>query len=170
MIKPSPKSEADVIAEKMMKSLESTCNGLSMFSESLQNSGLGSSFSAYQQMMSVLVQQKKWSDSHSRKEMQQIWNDIAKHAENLYGIMKPYSEIMDVLRSINKDSTQVKPTVKENKILHYMKKYPTISVSELSENLKMKKKDIIAELVPFVKKGSVEKKGRGKTLCYRLLE
>ena len=51
-----------------------------------------------------------------------------------------------------------------------MKKYSEFSISELSENLKMKKKEIKEELEPLVKKGTIERKGRGKTLCYKLKE
>jgi hypothetical protein len=163
-----PKGETEVIAERMVNSLTSTCRGLEMFSDSLQKSGFVSSLPAYKQMMSVLVQQKRWSDSHSREEMQQIWDDIAKHADILYNILKSYSDVMDVLRAINKHTQ--KPAQNENKTLQYLKRYSLIPVSELSENLKMKKKDINAELEPFVKSGKIEKKGRGRNLCYRLLK
>ena len=163
-----PMGEIDAVAQKMVASLVSASRGLEMFSDSLQKSGFVSSLPAYKQMMSVLVQQKRWSDSHSREEMQQIWDDIAKHADILYNIMKSYSDVMGVLRAINKHNQ--KPVQSENKILQYMKRYSPIPVSELSENLKMKKKDINAELEPFVKSGQIEKKGRGRNLCYRLLK
>jgi len=91
----------------------------------------------------------------------------------MYQIMNAYSNIMNSLRNLNADSLQKnnagQPTSRA-KILDYLKKYSEFSISELSENLKLKKKDIEKELEPFVKKGIVERKGRGKTLCYRLKE
>ena len=166
------KKDISVIAEKMKMSLESTTKGLSLFLESLQKSGLTSSLPAYQQMMSVLIQQKKWSDIHSRTEMQQIWNEIVNNSENMYQIMKAYSDIMNKLRMLNSNDSQKEKTKqiirKEDKILNYMKTYSEFSMSELSDNLKMKKKEIKEKLDPLVKKGTLERKGRGKTLRYRL--
>ena len=49
-----------------------------------------------------------------------------------------------------------------------MKKYSEFSISEISENLKLKKKEIKEELEPLVKKGKIERKGNGKTLSYRI--
>ena len=166
------KNEIDTIAVKMKISLESTTRGLSLFSESLKKSGLVSSLPAYQQMMFVLVQQKKWSDSHSRIEMQQIWNEIISNSETMYQIMKAYSDIMNNLRMLNVNNSQKKTTKqilrKKDKILNHMKKYSEFSMSELSDNLEMKKKEIKEELDPLVKKGVLEQRGKGKTLKYRL--
>jgi len=92
------------------KSLESTTRGLSLFSESLKKSGLVSSLPAYQQMMFVLVQQKKWSDTHSRIEMRQIWNEIISNSETMYQIMKAYSDIMNNLRMLNVNNSQKETT------------------------------------------------------------
>ena len=167
-----PKKETDIIAEKMKMSLESTNSGLALFAESLQKSGLVSSLPAYQQMMSVLVQQKNWADANSRVEMQEIWNKIAKNSENMFQIMNAYSGIMNKLRMLNTDNLQVQETKKkirkDEKILNYLRRYSEFSISELSDNLKMKKKEIKEELDPLVKKGILERKGRGKTLSYRL--
>ena len=166
-------NEIDVIASKMSASLESTNKGLSLFLDSLQKSGLYSSLPAYQQMMSVLIQQKKWTDANLRIEMQPLWNEIAKNSENMYQIMNAYSGIMGNLRRLNVNDLQknkIKQFDNKEKILNYLKKYSEFSISELSENLKMKKKEIKEELEPLVKKGTIERKGRGKTLCYKLKE
>lgn len=164
-------NEIDAIANKMASSLESTNKGLSLFLDSLQKSGLRSSLPAYQQMMSVLIQQKKWTDANSRLEMNPLWDEIAKNSENMYQIMNAYSSIMDNLRKLNMRALQKNKTKRPDnreKIINHLKKYSEFSMSELSENLKMKKKDIKEELEPLVKKGIIERKGRGKTLCYKL--
>ena len=166
-------NQTDIIANKMMASLESTSKGLALFLDSLQKSGLHSSLPAYQQMMSVLIQQKNWADAHSRTEMQPLWKEIAKNSEDMYQIMNAYSSIMNSLRNLNKNNLQKNNTKKHtnrDEILDYLKKYSEFSISELSENLKLKKKEIKEELDPLVKKGMVERKGRGRTLCYRLKE
>ena len=163
--------QTDVLANKMKGSLESTNKGLALFLDSLQKSGLHSSLPAYQQMMSVLIQQKNWADANSRTELQQLWKEIASSSEQMYQIMNAYSNIMNSLRKLNADNLQKNNTrqpTNTDKILDYLKQYSEFSISELSENLKLKKKEIKEELEPFVKKGTVERKGRGKTLCYRL--
>ena len=165
--------EVDVIANKMKSSLESTSKGLALFLNSLQKSGFYSSLPAYQQMMLVLIQQKNWADTNLRIEMQPLWNEIAKNSESMYQIMNAYSRIMDNLRKLNVNDlkkNKTKKSTNKEKILSYLKKYSEFSISELSENLKMKKKEIKEELEPLVKKGTLERKGKGKTLCYRLKE
>ena len=115
---------------------------------------------------------KKWSDTHSRIEMRQIWNEIISNSETMYQIMKAYSDIMNNLRILNVNNSQKETTKqilrKKDKILNHMKKYSEFSMSELSYNLEMKKKKIKEELDPLVKKGVLERRGRGKTLRYRL--
>lgn len=89
----------------------------------------------------------------------------------MYQIMNAYANIMNSLRNLNVDNLQNNiEQLTRAKILDYLKKYSEFSISELSENLKLKKKEIKKELEPFVKKGLVERKGRGKTLCYKLKE
>ena len=175
--KTSKTDQTDVIANKMKASLESTSKGLALFSDSLQKSGLHSSLSAYQQMMSVLIQQKNWTDTNSRTEMQPLWNEIAKNSEDMYQIMNAYSNIMNSLRTLNANNLQKNKTKQSSdtaanleKILEYMKKYSEFPISDISENLNLKKKEIKEELDPLVKKGKIERKGRGKTLSYRLKE
>ena len=166
------KNETDVIANKLKVSLESTNKGLALFLDSLQKSGLHSSLPAYQQMMSVLIQQKNWTDANSRTEMQPLWNEIAKNSESMYQVMNAYSNIMNSLRNLNASNLQKNETKKTagnlEKILDYMKKYSEFPISEISENLKLKKKEIKEELEPLVKKGKIERKGSGKTLIYRI--
>ncbi len=103
-----------------------------------------------------------WSDTHSRTEMQQIWNEIVHNSENMYQIMKAYSNIMNKLRMLNTNDSQKERTKqivrKEDKILNYMKTYSEFSMSELSDKLKMKKKEIKEKLEPLVKKGMLEGK------------
>ena len=86
--------------------------------------------------------------------------------------MKAYSDIMNNLRILNVNNSQKETTKqilrKKDKILNHMKKYSEFSMSELSYNLEMKKKKIKEELDPLVKKGVLERRGRGKTLRYRL--
>ena len=166
------KNETDAITNKLRVSLESTNKGLALFLDSLQKSGLQSSLPAYQQMMSVLIQQKNWTDTNSRSEMQPLWDEIAKNSEKMYQIMNAYSNIMNSLRSLNastlkKNETKL-PANNLEKILNYMKKYSEFPISEISENLKLKKKEIKEELEPLVKKGKIERKGSGKTLSYRI--
>jgi len=166
-------NEIDVIASKMSFSLESTNKGLALFLDSLQKSGFYSSLPAYQQMMSILIQQKKWADANLRIETQPLWNEIAKNSDNIYQIMNAYSGIMDNLRKLsinNLQKNKIKQFDNKEKILNYLKKYSEFSISELSENLKMKKKEIKEELEPLIKKGIIERKGKGKTLCYKLKE
>ena len=165
------KNETDIIANKLKVSLESTNKGLTLFFDSLQKSGLQSSLPAYQQMMSVLIQQKNWTDTNSRTEMQPLWDEIAKNSEKMYQIMNAYSNIMNSLRSLNTSIKKNEPKLSAGnleKILNYMKKYSEFPISEISENLKLKKKEIKEELEPLVKQGKVERKGSGKTLIYRL--
>lgn len=91
-------------------------------------------------MMSVLVQQKKWADTNSRTEMQEMWNKIAKNSENIFEIMNAYSVIMNKLRMLDASKLQKQEISKEEKILDYLRKYSEFPISELSDNLKMKKK------------------------------
>ena len=166
-------NQTELLASKMKDSLESTSKGLALFLDSLQKSGLHSSLPAYQQMMSVLIQQKNWAVTNSRTEMQPLWNEIAKNSEQMYQIMNAYSNIMNRLRNLNVSDLQkndAKQPTKLEQLLDYLKKYSEFSISDLSENLKLKKKEIKEELDPLVKKGKIERKGRGKTLTYRLKE
>ena len=166
-------NQTDVLADKLKDSLESTSKGLALFLDSLQKSGLHSSLPAYQQMMSVLIQQKNWCVTQSRTEMQPLWDEIAKNSEQMYQIMNAYSNIMNTLRNLNASDLKknnVKQQTDLDQLLDYLKKYSEFSISELSENLKLKKKVIQEELNPLVKKGKIERKGRGKSLTYRLKE
>jgi hypothetical protein len=104
----------DDISRKLAQSLESTRRGLVAFSNSV--STLQDALTPYQQMQVVLMQQRLWARTHSRDELNPLWEKIAESSEALYRVFAGFARVMNDLRSIDRVELQQSNTTAQQPI------------------------------------------------------
>lgn len=158
----------------MKQSLESTARALGAFVESLERSGFKKSVPAYRQMQQVLIQQRLWADRQSRNELSSNWESIARQSDELYQVMRSFAEIMGELRNI--DKLKFQPPKEEDKqkqeeykrIREALAEPRFISATRLSNLLGIERRTLIDKIDPLVNQKTIEKKGWGNGISYRL--
>lgn len=143
--------DVEKIAQKMKLSLESTVRALTLFVDSLEKSGFGTSIPAYRQMQYVLLQQRLWADRNSRKELQPLWESLSQQSDKLYQLMEPFAEIMNELRSI--DKIKVQPTRSQDEFKEIERKIESLEagLAEIRHSISIIKKAFKNEIVRYEK-------------------
>lgn len=128
------------MAQRMKSSLESTLHALTVFVDSLEKSGFKKAIPEYRQLQHVLIQQRLWADGRSRKELEPLWGSIAKQSDNLYQIMKPFAEIMNDLKLLDKIKAKSKDDQDEIKKVESKINSLKADLAELRQDITILKK------------------------------
>lgn len=89
-------------ARILASSLESTQKGLAALLVSLKGAGFHRAVQPYQQLEQVLIQQRLWSRSHRRDELNPLWRQLAETVRAIDAILGPFAAIMSRLKSLDR--------------------------------------------------------------------
>ena len=92
--------DLDETAVILKRSLESTNDGFTKFIASLRQSGLPDAVKGYRQLQVVLMQQRLWAQNHKRQELDSLFQNIARNAEELHAIFAAFADIMEPLKDL----------------------------------------------------------------------
>lgn len=83
-------------------SLQGTVQGLEMFLQSLQKSGMVEGLDAYRDMQRLLVVQRLWAENNGARETAPEFRAIAGLAGQLHEVFAGYAEVMKKLSELDK--------------------------------------------------------------------
>jgi hypothetical protein len=172
-------------ARSLERSLRSTQQGLAALLNSLERSGLGEAVSSYQELELVLLQQRLWSRTYRRDELNALWREIAETATAIHAILAPFSAVMDTLREVDRieprderpapqaaaPSPEARMALKDtisNELVDLLLDELFISHFKLARHLSWPDDVRQARLQQLTEGGILERRGWGRGLSYRL--
>jgi hypothetical protein len=171
---PAPASRRGRGAEPdLAESLQSTLRGLRALLHSLEASGFAEAVDPYRQMLLVLVQQRLWSRSRGRTDLDPTWSEIASSAAAVHQILSDFADVMDALRDVDRiephlDGRPARPpaAVEPDMAAPFL----TSSVSDvrLASLLGWPEEHRRRRLSELVAEGVLERRGWGRGISYRL--
>jgi hypothetical protein len=158
-------------APDLRLSLESTRRGLRTLLASLEASGFKDAAGPYADMHLVLVQQRLWSRSHGRDDLDQLWAEIAEAAGDVHEILSRFDRVMTELSDID----QVEPTDgaparadTELELIRLFAASAVVSGNALRAAVSGPDADRRRMVGRLVSEGVLERRGWGRSLSYRL--
>jgi hypothetical protein len=161
------KAQSDAEIAKILKgSLQSTCRGLNVFSNSLKTAGFMEAAPKYRQLEIVLIQQRLWCKNKKNEEFAPLWKEIANTAHQIYKSIGPISEIMGQLEVIDSFTENKTQTPQEKEALKVLSTPQPMSLNKLSKLLNKEKRTIKDEMHALEKKGLIKTLGKGNGTSY----
>jgi len=159
-------------APELRGSLESTRDGLATLLASLEQSGFGEATAPYREMQLVLLQQRLWSRTHGRDDLDPLWSEIAETAARIHAILAAFAEIMGELSALDRiepgGSDAAHPPGDTLELARMFTEGARVSGSALHARLAWPPDLLRRRLAELVRDGVVERRGWGRSLSYRL--
>jgi hypothetical protein len=175
--------EERATARSLRKSLESTLAGLKALLGSLERSGFKEAIEPYRRLQIVLLQQRLWSRTYRRKELDPLWIEIGSTAGEIDRIMRSFHGVMGALKEIeNIESLDDTPhsdesTLSENgkevlpelivDLLAKQFSFSAIQFANSSDLDDAERKELLRKLTQA---SILERRGWGRGLSYQLTE
>jgi hypothetical protein len=162
-----PKAEPDLAA-----SLGSTLRGLQTLLRSLEGSGFADSIGPYREMQVVLLQQRLWSRSNGRADLDPTWAEIAETARSIDEILSGFAAVMAELGQL--DRVEPAPDGRPARLPGSLEPElaaalvgPSVSAARLAAALPWPDELRRRRLSELVAAGVLERRGWGRGLSYR---
>jgi hypothetical protein len=159
------------------RSLASTARGLETLLRSLDDGGFRDAIGPYQDMRMVLVQQRLWSRSNARDDLDPDWARIARTARGITAILTEFGTVMagigeldriepnDTVEPAASTPTDDRPELELMERLLGGASASALAIERELGWLPEQRRDRVARLVDA---GVVERRGWGRSLSYRL--
>lgn len=162
-----PKAEPDLAA-----SLASTLGGLQTLLRSLEGSGFADSIGPYREMQVVLLQQRLWSRSNGRADLDPTWDEIAETARAIEEILGGFAGVMSELAHLDRiepapDGRPARLPDSVEPELAAVLVGPSVSAARLAAALPWPDDVRRRRLSELVAAGVLERRGWGRGLSYR---
>ena len=167
-------------ARSLRKSLESTHQGLQLLLESLKRAGFDKAVDSYGQMQLVLMQQRLWSRSYRRSELDPLWKQVAETAGKIRSILAPSARVMGSLEQIDRIESVEEVTEQQSDVQPEQEPLARELAGLLLEGLALSRarvtgsaladREAQARLRALVAAGVLEPHGWGRSRSYRLAE
>lgn len=162
-----PPAEPDLAA-----SLQSTRRGLETLLRSLETSGFADSIGPYREMQVVLLQQRLWSRSQERAELDPEWEEIARTARAIEEILSGFASVMGELGQLDRiepgpDGRRAPLRGAVEPELAAALVGPSVSALQLAAVLPWPEDVRRRRLSELVAAGVLERRGWGRGLSYR---
>jgi hypothetical protein len=172
-------------ARSLEKSLRATQQGLATLLRSLEGSGFAEALPSYQEMQWVLLQQRLWSRSYRRDELNPLWRKIGETAAAIRAILAPFGAVMDALKDIHRiepadgaaqpdapsstpDEAGMCPDATSEELAALLVETLSLSHVRLCRSLPWSGEERRARLRALVAAGALERRGWGRGQSYRL--
>ena len=158
----------------LRRSLESTLRGLRALLDSLERSGFRDAAGPYREMQVVLLQQRLWSRTHGRVDLDPLWAELAATARAVDAILADFGAVMTDLADL--DRIEPGPAGSDRGRadgaleLAALLSEGSVSGASLRRGLPWPADVRRQRLSALVQSGVLERRGWGRSLSYRLTE